>query len=571
MHIAGWQWTKSSVLAAGLIAIAVATAFFGQRTYKAIERDLSAAAESGRMSISTLAAATLSLDFQRLIDVARSLASRVRFTELVARGEWNEASKIMTSVPSDFAGVEQILIVDTRGYLRGATPESGFALGRQLGDREWFRQTVKTAAPYLSNVEFRDEDVNLPTFFVSVPVKKNTGELIAVIALRISTNRFLELFSQLPLESDGTMHVIDRLGASAFDSGDPNRLQLSNWSDDPNVRRVLRGESGSSVGVISPRQGVRSRETYFSTFASMPLGWGVVAQWPTKTVFAARDDELARVTIASAFIVAMTIATVILLLRLIIERRQTEAERLTNALLETRVQARTAQLENMNRELESFSYSISHDLRAPLRAIDGYSALLSEEHQGKLSAEAQRYIDNVHRNVVQMSRLIDELLELSRVGRMALQYQTIDMTALVNEVLPTILMQHRTAHVTFTKLPPTQGDITLLRQIWVNLIDNAAKYSSHENQPQIDITGSVNETESVYCVADNGVGFDMQHYDRLFKPFSRLHSPGEFAGTGVGLAIVKRIVERHDGAIWAESVSHRGTKVFFSLPHREVG
>jgi signal transduction histidine kinase len=563
----GWRpWTKNSILVTGLVVIGAAMAFFGHRTYRIIEKDLSTAAESGRTSISVLAATTLTLDFQRMIDVDRSLATRVRFTELVANGRWQEAAQIMATVPRDFAAIEQILIIDVQGNLQAAIPESGLALGRHLADREWVRQSVASSKPYISNVESGDQDVNQPMFFVTVPVLKDNGQLSAVLALRISTQRFLTLFAQLPLEPDGSIHVIDRLGVSAFNSADPMGLQISDWANDPSVQRVLQGESGAEMGTAGPLHTTRSGATFFSTFAPTSFGWSIVTQWPTTTVFAARDDELRRVAIGFTLIVAMTIAAVFLTIRLLVERQQTETERRANSRLESRVQERTAELENMNRELESFSYSISHDLRAPLRAIDGFSTLLVEDYKAELSSNAKRYVDNVHRNVVHMARLIDELLELSRVGRVALEYRQIDMNSLVNELLPTILAEHQRVSVNTSALPLTRGDATLIRQVWTNLVDNAAKYSSQVDAPKIDISGAITATESVYCVADNGVGFDMLHYDRLFKPFSRLHSPGKFAGTGVGLAIVKRIIERHDGRIWAQSSANQGTKVFFALP-----
>jgi len=562
MHDRWRQWTRSWGLYSGLVAIGIAMIFFGQRTYRAIENDLSAAAVSGRTSISTLAASTLTQDFQRLIDVGRSLATRVRFGELIAAERWQEASQIMATVPRDFAAIEQVLVIDLHGKLRATIPLDGTAVGTTFADRDWYRSVMTTAQPFVSNVEAGD-GANHTNFFVAVPVMAANGELKAILALRVGTVGFLRLFAQLLLEPSGAIYVIDRHGSVAFDSANPAASPLKDWSDDPVVQRVLSGATGVAIDDTPTR---RSEELHVSTYAPTLFGWGVIAQWPHSTVFAARNDELGRVSIAFALLVAMTGAAVALLIRLAVERKQTETERRVNAQLESRVLERTAQLKDINLELESFSYSISHDLRAPLRAIDGYTNLLIEENKEQLGPDAKRYIDNVHRNVVHMARLIDELLELSRVGRVALEYRHIDMHTLATEMLPAMLAEYPAVKAHVAALPPVRGDTTLIRQIWFNLIDNAAKYSSHGSTPQIEITGHVSEVEAVYCVADNGVGFDMQHYDRLFKPFSRLHSPGEFVGTGVGLAIVKRIIERHDGRIWAESVVNKGTKVFFALP-----
>jgi light-regulated signal transduction histidine kinase (bacteriophytochrome) len=283
-------------------------------------------------------------------------------------------------------------------------------------------------------------------------------------------------------------------------------------------------------------------------------------------VFAARDPQLRRVLYTCALFALMLSAAFGLLLQLTIERRQTHDERRTNLELESRVRERTAQLEKANVDLESFSDSVSHDLRAPLRAIDGQVHFLFEQHQAVLDASARRCIDNVQRNVRYMARLIDELLELARVGRIALKQETVDMSALVDEVLPAVLGTRGNVAVDVQALPSVCADAMLIRQIWFNLLDNAVKYSSHAALPQISIRAEARAGEVTYCVADNGVGFDMRHYEQLFKPFSRLNSSGEFSGTGVGLALVKRIVERHDGRVWAESIPNQSTKVFFSLP-----
>jgi len=539
----------------GLFAIAVAIAFFGYRSYRAVERDLSDAALSGRAAISVLAASTLSQDFQRLIDIGRSLATRVRFGELIQAGRWQEAAQIMANVPRDFAAVEQVLITDTQGTLQAAVVAAD-------------RTLEPPSAEQLRALRAFVSDVQIPVhaggayFLVAVPVTGPEAALLAMLTLRISTQRFPDLFAQLRMEPRESIQVIDRYGRVAFDTAHPANPQVVDLSSNVSVQRMLEGETG--VDLEGALQGADSHDV--AAFAPTWFGWGVLARWPQGTVFAVRDDQLRRVLMACGLFAALVIVAVGLVLQLAIERSQTDTERRTNAELEIRVRERTAQLEKANVDLESFSYSVSHDLRAPLRAIDGYVHFLFDEHQELLGAGAKRCIDNVHRNVQHMSRLIDELLELSRVGRVALKQERIDMAALVHEVLPAVLGAKSNVSVNVQVLPPVRADATLIRQIWVNLLDNAIKYSSRAAVPQVTVCAEAEAGQVTYCVADNGVGFDMEHYERLFKPFSRLHSPGEFTGTGVGLALVKRIVERHDGRVWAESVPNQSTKVFFCLP-----
>jgi light-regulated signal transduction histidine kinase (bacteriophytochrome) len=237
------------------------------------------------------------------------------------------------------------------------------------------------------------------------------------------------------------------------------------------------------------------------------------------------------------------------------------------AELERRVAERTAQLEAANKELESFSYSVSHDLRSPLRAIDGFSRILREDHDDKLSDEGRRLLGVIRDSSQKMGQLIDDLLAFSRLGRHALSAAEIDMKRMVEDVLKEIHVAGAgRCRLELKALPPARGDATLLRQAWSNLLDNAIKFSGKHERPVIEVSGHENGAECVYCVKDNGVGFDMQYYDKLFGVFQRLHSEVEFRGTGVGLAIVQRVITRHGGRVWAEGKVNEGAMFYFALP-----
>jgi PAS domain S-box-containing protein len=226
--------------------------------------------------------------------------------------------------------------------------------------------------------------------------------------------------------------------------------------------------------------------------------------------------------------------------------------------------AYSQRVEAINRELEGFSYSVSHDLRAPLRAIDGFAMMLEEDHGDQLDAEARRLLAVVRENAAAMGRLIDDLLAFSRVGKVSFVPGDVDMLALVGEVLTE---RANDAAVTLGPLPPARGDRALLKQVWANLIDNAVKYSAKVAERDIRIAGFVHEGgDTEYRIEDNGAGFDMRYYDKLFGVFQRLHSPSEFPGTGVGLAIVQRIIGRHGGRVWAESRPGAGATFHFRLP-----
>ena len=228
---------------------------------------------------------------------------------------------------------------------------------------------------------------------------------------------------------------------------------------------------------------------------------------------------------------------------------------------------RTAQLQAANRELESFSYSVSHDLRSPLRAVDGFCRILTEDYESRLDDEGRRLLGVVRDNSRKMGELIDDLLEFSRLGRKALSIAEIDMTRLAREAFGGVVLSTMDAPGLGLKpLPPARGDAVLVKQVWVNLLGNAVKFSRRREDPLIEVSGRENGTEIVYCVKDNGAGFDMRYYDKLFGVFQRLHSADEFDGTGVGLAIVQRVVARHGGRVWAEGKVGDGATFYFSLP-----
>jgi PAS domain S-box-containing protein len=237
-----------------------------------------------------------------------------------------------------------------------------------------------------------------------------------------------------------------------------------------------------------------------------------------------------------------------------------EVRRLT-AGLEARVRERTAELEAANKELEAFAYSVSHDLRAPLRAIDGFARIVLQDFAAALPAEAQEYLADVRRNALRMGRLVDDLLAFSRLGRQALRVRPVAMADLVRECLGEI-RPPAGADVRVAALPPAQGDPGLLKQVWLNLLGNALKYAGKRDRPVVEVGAAGGPT---YFVRDNGVGFDMRYAGKLFGVFQRLHKAEEYEGTGVGLAIVQRIVLRHGGRVWAEAAPDAGATFFFCL------
>jgi signal transduction histidine kinase len=274
----------------------------------------------------------------------------------------------------------------------------------------------------------------------------------------------------------------------------------------------------------------------------------VASSQPRVHVDIDRDDEIGR--LADAF--------------------NTMAEKVETARtdLERRVELRTSELRAANRELEAFSYSVSHDLRAPLRAIAGFVQILEEDYGATLDPGARRHLERVKVNAERMGRLIDDLLAFSQIGRATMLRQHVDMTAMATSAATeAIAASGRDIALTVEPLPPCHGEPALLNQVFVNLVSNAVKFTAKVPAPAITIGATTADGETVYYVRDNGVGFDNRHADKLFGVFQRLHRADEFEGTGVGLAIVHRVVTRHGGRVWAEGTLNGGASFYFTLPN----
>jgi light-regulated signal transduction histidine kinase (bacteriophytochrome) len=294
---------------------------------------------------------------------------------------------------------------------------------------------------------------------------------------------------------------------------------------------------------------------------------------PFETLRVARDGRLVDISVTVSPIEDKTgkIVGASKVARDITERKLAEKEiHELNTRLEQRVAERTAELEAANKELEAFSYSVSHDLRAPLRAVDGFSQAVLEDYGPQLPEEGQRYLQTIRDGAQRMGTLIDDLLTFSRLSRTPLKKQEVNTGELVRHVLEELSSQRegRQVEIRMGDLPACQGDPALLKQAWVNLLSNALKYTRQRETAVVEIGCEPGQDENVYFVRDNGAGFDMRYVHKLFGVFQRLHRADEFEGTGVGLAIVQRVIHRHGGRIWADAAVDRGATFYFTLKER---
>jgi signal transduction histidine kinase len=358
-----------------------------------------------------------------------------------------------------------------------------------------------------------------------------------------------------------------------------NALQRSNFSDLETRSAAQLEEMASALnayttfGLAAARAVLALGERANSTEETRSLIGrmdGIEAHDLAAQQAAGRAGWTTLVSLLAAFAIALTVF--IVLFRAIhrerVARRDTERALHATHELNAALEAKASQLEAINGELESFSCSVSHDLRAPLRAIDGFALMIEEDYGERLDGEGRRYLSVIREHSKRMGALIDNLLAFSRLGRLPVVTREVNVETLVREVIEEVLRASDASrpHVEVGPLPTAQGDRALLRQVWMNLVSNAVKYSSKAARPCIAVHGQRNADENLYSIRDNGVGFDMKYAKKMFGVFQRLHRADEFSGTGVGLAIVQRVVAKHGGRVWAEGKVDQGAVFSFALP-----
>ncbi len=436
--------------------------------------------------------------------------------------------------------------------------------------RDYVDVPLRTAQPYVGTAVLALVRPD-PLVVVAVPVLDAVGTVRGLVTSGVQLSELNDATRLLGPEASRRAFVVDRADQVIFE-GAPvatlrkatNATLLERVRSTPAIEEVDTSDLFGRTGYLVNSRRVDSAD------------WVVVTQTSTRAAFGSARDQLRNeLGLVVAFaVIGLGVAG-------LMRKRQAAAQvqRALNAVLEEKVQERTAQLAyannrliTANQDLQGFNYSVSHDLRTPLRAIEGFSNILREEHGSHLDSEGQRLLGVICANTARMGTLIDDLLAFSRVSRQDLAHTFVDMDSLVREVVAEVTGEEDPdGRVVFTigPLAPVRGDYNLIRQVWVNVLANAVKFSRPVPDPKVRVwCEQRNGGEVVYRTSDNGVGFDMAHVGKMFHAFERLHG-AEFTGTGIGLAIVERIVDRHGGRVWAEGEVGRGATVSFSLPLRE--
>jgi signal transduction histidine kinase len=549
-----------------LSLVTVAAVWTAASSYREIDRELTAVALMRRETVAQLTATILAEKFERLTEVAVSLATRVRFRELVAAGKWAEAIELMRAAQHALPHIERLILTDTGGTLRADLPAIPGARGVNLASHEWFQGVRRDRRPYISSAYTRVVVPRLNIFSVAVPVNNAHGKVTGFLVVQIGVKHLLEWVETVNLGPEGFLYIVDSKGQAAFHSRHPEREDMADLSATPVVEKLRRGGRGVEIA-FDPTEG----EDSIVAHAAVPgYGWGVVTRQPARASFglAARDRQLRQLMTGYALILLLGSTAIFLTLRIAIARRRAEDDRRMKAELERQVAERTTELNAANKELEAFSYSVSHDLRAPLRSIDGFSQAVIEDCADRLDDQARDHLNRVRAATQHMGQLIDDLIKLARVARAEMQRETVDLSALAGEVLAALQKSEPKRRVEYSIEPglTAEGDARLLRVMLDNLLGNAWKFTGKRPRAHIEFGAQPQETGGpAYYVRDNGAGFDMTYAGKLFGAFQRLHTLSEFPGTGVGLATVQRIVHRHGGRVWAEGAVGKGTTFYFTL------
>jgi len=506
-----------------------------------------------RRAIAHISATVVKERFDRLGAIGRSLATRVQFRKHVEANEWDAAGDILKEVPPTFPEIERIFLSNIEGILMSDTPAMAGVRGRSFADRDWYRGVTSDWEIYVSEIYQRAAEPRLNVIAVAIPIFNSANAPSGIMVLQVRSEVLFDWADEISVGEHGLFYVVDSHGhIAAHPALDPQGAILR-IADNPLVELVLSGVSG-----IQRANDPITNDECLAAYEVVPeYNWGVFAQEKMSSVDAGRRKTLISITSVYLGVLALAAGLAVWLTRLL-ER---------NIQLSLKLQEHAAGLEYVNRELDSFSSSVAHDLHAPLRGIVSFSSILSEDEAARLSSEGKETLQRIVAAGHRMQEMIESLLSLSKVNSWQLQRTPVNIRAIVDSAISELMSVVRDREIQFSlgDLPVCEGDPSLLRQVFQNLISNAVKYSRHQEHAVIEITSSVVDEERVWCVRDNGAGFEMAHAKRLFRVFERLHSQEEFEGIGLGLAIVQRIVRRHGGRIWAEAKKNEGAAFYFTL------
>lgn len=578
------------------------------------QRSLRRQVLSANMVAASLIAHAVDIYVQGAANAMREAQGRPKLGEEIRRGRWAEAERVLENFVHHLTRFEYVFVQDAAGVIRVRVPRAD-TIGQDFSFRDFFREAARTRALVVSGV-YVSRATGRPVVSVAIPIEE-AGQLRGVLVGALSLTRMSEFVASIGRQDGSVIYVVDRQGFLVAQSGEPRTGTPESVRPLPIVQAVLAGGTGTleygsdrarSLGAYVPIGGlgwgvVVTRPLSAAYAPATRLGWWLAAIGLACAVMAAAigiglartlSRPLQRVVEATERLASGDLAvrlapghheeigTLARSFNHMVERlhgsygalaQKTREVEALNQTLEQRVVERTRQLERANRELEAFTYTVSHDLKAPLRGMAGFAQALQEDCPDRLDAAGHRYLSRIQTGARRMADLIDDLLRYSRIERREVRYEPVALPSLFGQICEELgdELRGRRLEVRLELAADTvEAEPEGLRQAMINLVSNAVKFSRPDGGT-IVIRTERHDGEVVLSVADSGIGFDMKYHDRIFQIFERLHRQEEYAGTGVGLAIVRKVAERHGGRAWAVSDVGKGSTFYLALPARLEG
>lgn len=520
---------------------------------------------ANNQSAATITAELVGRMLDQSVNLAKSFSVLPSLISVTQQHDEEQVRRNLQALVQSNPVVERAFITDKDGFLWSDYPKAAESLGRNFSHRDWYAGVSREWHPYVSEVYQRTAEPRILVVAIAVPMIIK-DQVIGIMVCQMRLEGITKWLEHVSIGKQGMVFLVGHGGQiAAHPKLDLQERSYPEYSQIDLVQQALAGKKVTGE-YLDPF----GRERMIASAVPVTVqghNWVAVAQQPVASAYEALYKMKLQIGMAGMILAFVAAAVAVNLWW-----RDKRTRELNNRLAQSNKELRdlTVKLENANHELESFSYSVSHDLRAPLRAVDGFSSILQEDFAGQLNDKGRDYIQRIRAANDRMRQLIDDLLQLSRIIRTSQKIEGINLSAMAARIIEAFINMESKRQVTF-KIAENMvvfADSHLLHIAMENLIGNAWKYTSKEPHAVIEVGMSYdrNLNSSIYYVKDNGVGFDPRNKNRLFTPFQRLHSEHEFEGTGIGLATVQRVIHRHNGKIWAESSPANGATFFFTLP-----
>ncbi len=517
------------------------------------------------------------------ISSGKIFASRPQLLDALQKNDGNTISQNLKDLLENLTNMERAAITNRSGIMLANYPEEPDVIGMDFSYRDWYQGVSKKWEPYVSDFFLIETKPARYLFVIAVPVRSKSGEVAGVLVLQPKKDYLQNILSQMRI-GNSFLYAVDKHGNLIYHP-QYNLDRIIDFSKMPAVDKVKKGMSG-----IEQNYDTMQKKTLISAFRPMKWGWGVIMQRPSEEVFHhSGETALGLFLLAASFLILGGITAykgaglLFAYHRLSLELQKKEThEREMKEMLRTELDehmrtgqklAETmAELEWSNKELEQFAYVASHDLQEPLRKITNFIDLLEKRHGGGFDKEAAGYLRHVVEGAKRMQRLINDLLAYCRIDTRGKPFPQTDFNRVLTNVLSDLdkAIKSSRAGVTYDTLPVLSADELQMGQVFQNLIGNAIKFC-RETPPRIHIAARYEANAWIFSVSDNGIGIKRDFFDRIFVMFQRLHTQTEYPGTDIGLAVCKKIIERHGGNIWVESEVGKGATFYFRIPEKQHG